>query len=280
MRPDGIEFSDRLTQEKGLLLNWIPSLPGEVTGFLTTRIGGESPKPYDSLNCGFTVGDHPQSVEANLRRIGDLLRIPPPRWARIRMDHGSRILAVTDPGLAGRADGMITSHCGLPLVMTVADCPPLFLWAPGPVISLLHCGWRGVARGMVENGIHRLSAAAGRPPAELCAWIGPGIGGECYPVNWDVAVQLAPLAMNRWSPQPRLDLRRIIYEKLIRLGLSAHQVQHSAHCTSCRSDLYYSHRRDKGRTGRMAAVMVITPSTGSMMQPKDESPDKVRGIDG
>jgi YfiH family protein len=145
--------------------------------------------------------------------------------------------------------------------MTVADCLPLYLLAPGPAIALLHCGWRGIARGIVENGARRLCGLAAAPAADLSAWIGPGIGLDCYTVSGAVAARLAPqppaLLMNPRSGGPPIDLPAIIHDRLIRLGLRTERIARSAHCTSCRPELYYSHRRDRGRTGRMAAVFRI-----------------------
>ncbi|MBD3335650.1 MAG: laccase domain-containing protein [Candidatus Eisenbacteria bacterium] len=251
--------TDRVVARNGLTLVSIPAPPAGVTGFVTARTGGRSRAPWESLNLGFTVGDDPAAVRANLDLVGAAAGVPPAKWARVRMVHGPGIRRADRPGIAGMADGLLTQRRRLPLALTVADCLPLFLWAPGPAIALLHCGWRGVAAGIVENGAVQLAAAAGCLPGHLGAWIGPGIGPCCYAVGWEAAIRVAPQ-----RPRPgttvQLDLPAEVTRRLSGRGLAPERIQASAHCTACRPDLFFSHRATGGRTGRMAALMMLEES--------------------
>jgi YfiH family protein len=251
--------TDVLASRDGLVLNRPPKTPAGLLAFLSTRIGGESHPPWDSLNAGTRVGDSIEAVRRNQRRIGHLIGCPPTAWARIHMEHGTRVLEARDPGTIGLADGLLTTRPRIPLAITVADCFPLFLWAPGSGAALLHCGWRGVARGIAENGVKSLALATGTSPEAFGAWIGPGIRPCCYEVGWDVAIQVSP-----HSPFARgrihLDLPREIRRRLEAAGLESRRISESDHCTSCRPHFYFSHRRDRGRTGRMLAVLALEPS--------------------
>lgn len=251
--------ADVLTSRDGLVLNGPPKTPAGLRAFLSTRIGGASRPPWGSLNAGTRVGDSIEAVRRNQRRIGRLIGFPPTAWTRIHMEHGTRVLEARAPGVIGLADGLLTTRPRTPLAITVADCFPLFLWAPGCGAALLHCGWRGVACGIAENGVKSLALATGFPPGGFGAWIGPGIRHCCYEVGWDVAIQVSPQ-----TPPARggihLDLAREIRRRLEAAGLNSGDIAESSHCTSCRPHLYFSHRRDRGRTGRMLAALVLESS--------------------
>lgn len=258
-----MEFSrnnvDGLLASRDVVVNQVPDPPPGLLGFVTTRIGGASRPPWDTLNAGTRVGDSPALVHRNHERIGALAGSPPEAWARIHMEHGSTVREARGPGWIGQADGLVTRQRDLPMAITVADCFPLFLWAPGRGAALLHCGWRGVARGVVENGVKSLVLATGASPELLGAWMGPGIHSCCYEVSWDVAVQVSPQPLP-CSPRTRLSLPREMGRRLVSAGMESGAIRVSGHCTSCRRHLYFSHRRDRGRTGRMLAVLVLDRS--------------------
>jgi YfiH family protein len=259
MGPHEEKAADVLTSRDGIVLDGPPKTPAGLRVFLSTRIGGESRPPWDSLNVGTRVGDNIEAVRRNQRLIGGLIGFSPAAWARVHMEHGNRVLEARRPGTIGLADGLLTTRPHIPLAITVADCIPLFLWAPGSGAALLHCGWRGVARGIVENGVKSLALATGTPPEAFVAWIGPGIRHCCYEVSWDVAIQVSPQSLPAGG-SIRLDLAREIRKRLEAAGLNSGDISESSHCTSCRSHLYFSHRRDRGKTGRMLAALVLDPS--------------------
>ena len=142
------------------------------------------------------------------------------------------------------SDGHLTRAEGLGLLVLVADCLPVALAAPGQV-AMLHCGWRGLAGGIVERAL----AAFDTPPA---AAIGPGIGRCCYEVGEEVLAAFADL--DGVADGRMLDLRAVAERRLRAAGVE--HVEHVDECTSCRPDLFFSHRRDHGVTGRQCGIAV------------------------
>jgi YfiH family protein len=143
-------------------------------------------------------------------------------------------------------DGHITTTAGVGLLVLVADCYPVALAADGQV-AMLHCGWRGLAGGILEAALKRFDGAT------VAAAVGPGIGQCCFEVGEEVLERFSDhdgLADGRM-----LDLRAVISQKLAVAGVE--QVEHVDHCTSCRRDLYFSHRRDDGVTGRQSGMVVL-----------------------
>jgi YfiH family protein len=146
----------------------------------------------------------------------------------------------TDPDADLRkVDGHVTELEGVALLVLAADCLPIAL-AGGGRVAMLHCGWRGLAAGILERAVERFDA----PPA---AAVGPGIGHCCYEVGREVLDAFG-------APGPNLDLRAVAVRRLEGAGVT--DVQHVDLCTSCNPDLFFSHRRDGGVTGRQAGVVV------------------------
>jgi YfiH family protein len=224
---------------------------GEATALLSLRDGGVSPPPFDSLNLGRSVEDAPELVLENERRLASSFRLPT-LPARARLEHGTRCLRVTRPGTYGPIDALLTDRKGLPLWLTVADCLPVYLIA-GTWIALLHAGWRGTAGGAVRAVVEELADASGIGGGQR-AWIGAGVKPCCYPVTPAVAARFAPEVLETTDGKLRLDLTAAVVRELRAAGLSEERIAHSRLCTSCRSEMFYSYRRDGARSGRMAAV--------------------------
>ena len=228
-------------------------LPGARVLF-SNRRGGVSRGPYGSLNLGILTDDDPALVAENRRRLADVAGLDPTAIAMgwqvhgaelEEWDRGGRGFAVRGATLP-RVDGHMTSRPGLGLLVLAADCFPVALAAPGRV-AMLHCGWRGLAGGIIEAALERFEE---RPVAA----VGPGIGPCCYEVGGDVLRAFS--ALGGAVRGRALDLRAVIAHKLAAAGVVvADQVEH---CTSCRADLYFSHRRDGGVTGRQAGLVVLT----------------------
>ena len=147
-------------------------------------------------------------------------------------------------------------------MIKVADCIPVFLYDPAsPAISLIHAGWRGTANGIILQGVSAMKSSFGTKPKTIKAGIGPGIGACCYVVKEDVreAFLKQKLDNSVWKIDADkkifLDLKKAIFLELIKCGLNKDNIEVASECTSCNPDLFFSHRRDKGQTGRMAAVM-------------------------
>jgi YfiH family protein len=227
------------------------SLPGAQIGF-TTRKGGVSDGPFESLNLGALTDDLDERVRENRLRVAQTCGISPDRIAFSKQVHGTEIqewhkppedgrFSTTSP-VAEHADGHTSSLRGLGLMVFTADCVPVVLASPSRV-SILHCGWRPLAAGIIEQAISRYGASS--------AAIGPGIGGCCYEVGQDVLACFSDL--DGVCDDRRLDLRAVIRKKLDGLGVS--RVEDVDLCTSCRGDLFFSHRRDGGVTGRQGAIV-------------------------
>jgi YfiH family protein len=230
-------------------------LPGARAMF-STREGGVSEGPYRSLNLGILTDDDPVRVTENRLRLARAARLDPARVAMGWQVHGRDLREWDGPdpqnawGEPGgkqlpRVDGHLTTEHGLGLLVLVADCFPVAL-SDGSRAAMLHCGWRPLAGGIVERAVERFE----RPPA---AAVGPGIGGCCYEVGPEV---LAHFEGIRGAADGRmLDLRRVIEDRLTAAGVT--EVEHLDCCTSCHPDLYFSHRRDDGLTGRQAGMVVL-----------------------
>jgi YfiH family protein len=221
---------------------------------------------------GFQVGDDPGHVAENRRRVAAALGFVGGALVTGRQVHGTAVQPVgekkdrTDnrnPKSRPEVDGFVTSATGLLLTIKIADCFPVFLYdvARG-AIGLLHAGWRGTAQGIVENGIQTMASMFGTQPKDLVAGVGPGINKCCFEVKEDVVYAFSgnPWFSNAlWDrvdrERYRFDLKQAIVLCLKACGVSESAVSVAGQCTSCSCDLLFSHRRDGGRTGRMAALL-------------------------
>lgn len=246
---------------------WIsppPDWPGGLTGTIlrcSTRLGGVSRPPYDSLNLGLHVGDEPQAVQANRDRLQSAWDLPGhPLW--LHQVHGADLVSHSGdlPPEPPEADGAFTNRPGAVLAVMTADCLPVGLVrldAPG--LILLHCGWKSLAQGLLERS-WRDHLRVGR----WAAWIGPGISGGCYPVGPEVRAALTglwPGWQDAFSPVPGLETRwhcalgRGLRARLEAWGL---RVITAEACTFSEPDRFFSARRDKV-TGRQALLGWIIP---------------------
>ena len=221
-------------------------LPGYVVAF-TTRVGGVSDAPYDSLNLSRGTGDDPERVEENRRLACEAVDVPYDRLAFNRQVHSPTVHRA-EPGLRGLpGDGLWTDERALPLLAMSADCLPIAVAATAgsPRIAVLHAGWRGLSEGVVEAGI----AALGDGPK--AAVIGPAIGPCCYEVGPEVS-RLFDADLTR---DGRLDLWSAAERVLRRAGVE--QVERVDLCTHDHPELFFSHRRDglaRGVQGVIGAV--------------------------
>jgi purine-nucleoside/S-methyl-5'-thioadenosine phosphorylase / adenosine deaminase len=232
-------------------VRWLEAdLPGARAAF-STRLGGVSEPPFDTLNLGRLTGD--PAVRENRHRLAAALGINPRHVLIGRQVHAARVIrhdgpteppayAEPAPGLP-EADGHATDVPQLAPLVFVADCLPVALAGPRGV-AMLHCGWRGLAAGIVERGVEEAEASA--------AAIGPGIGSCCYEVGEEVAGAFAPLGEGVRRGR-MLDLVEVARRLLARAGVV--EVEVAGLCTSCEAELFFSHRRDGGVTGRQGGVV-------------------------
>jgi YfiH family protein len=218
-------------------------LPGAHVRF-TTRAGGVSEGPYASLNLGRWTDDDPCAVAENRRRAADGR---PLTFAR--QLHGTRVLIVdgaTSDDAIVDADGVATTASGVAALVLTADCLPIALATPDAV-AMVHAGWRGLADGVLEEGVRAVRALGGDGP--LHAAIGPGAGGCCYEVGDEVAARF-PEVQRR--ADRTLDLKAIAARRLRAAG--AVEVLDVARCTMCEPDVFFSHRASGGLTGRQGGL--------------------------
>jgi polyphenol oxidase len=239
-------------EEKGV--RWLEAeLPGASAAF-STRIGGVSQAPYEALNVAVLTGDEPASVGQNRRRLADSLERDPEGVVMGRQVHGTELSRHERPQQPrvyadvvkspDQVDGQATSNPDLTPLVMVADCLPVAMVGPDGV-AMAHCGWRGLAGGIV-------GAAAGAVRAEAAA-VGPGIGPCCYEVGDEVLSAFEGL--DGVARGRMLDLAAVATALLERAGVDA--IESSGLCTSCNPELFYSHRRDGERTGRQAGLVWV-----------------------
>ena len=229
-------------------------LPG-ARALFTTRRGGVSTGPYESLNLGRQTGDEWERVRANRDRLAAAIGVPRERFAQGRQVHGAQVRRVTAPpdpnAEPPAADGQATALPDVASVVLVADCIPIALVAPGAV-AMVHAGWRGLADGVVAEGVVALRELAANGKAPVAA-IGPAAGLCCYEVGEEVHARFQPHGPDVRDGR-RLDLKAIARRLLEDAGVD--EVHDAGICTMCADrELFFSHRRDGGVTGRQAGVV-------------------------
>lgn len=239
-------------------------LAGFAHGF-TTRRGGASEAPFDTLNLGGQVGDAPARVAENWARLEAATGLG---FARVRQVHGARAVRLDVAGAPGEeADAVVCLAPGVAACVSVADCVPILLADPeSGAVAAVHAGWRGTVGRAAAEGVRALALETGAQPGRLLASIGPSIGPCCYEVSPDLAArfeeELGASAV-RGGRVPRLDLWASNVAVLRAAGVSAERVEVLGRCTACEQDLFFSHRRDAGRTGRQMAFIAPRRRTGA-----------------
>jgi YfiH family protein len=227
-------------------------MPGGRVLF-TTRRGGVSAGPYASLNLGRLTADDSANVDENRELLAAVVGLPRERFIYGRQVHGTSVRRATEP--PGRArpaveeDGQATALDDAAALVFVADCMPVMLVGDGAVAAL-HGGWRGLAGGIVAEGVAAMRELGVDGP--LTAALGPSARGCCYSVAEDVQAAFADVPEAR-AGERNLDLAAIARRRLAEAGVET--VHDTGLCTICAGeDLFFSHRRDKGVTGRQAGV--------------------------
>ncbi len=231
------------------------TLPGLAAGF-STREGGVSPDPYGALNLGMSVGDRREAVAENRRRFFGALGFQPEQAAIAGQVHGDAVRAVAEPGLYPGYDALVTNLPGLLLCITAADCAAVLLADPDArVVGACHAGWRGTVAGIAARTI-RAMGQMGAQPGRMRAFVSPCISRDAFEVGPEVAAQFAPAFVEpRAGANPHVDLKRALHAQLVEAGLAHEHVEVSPHCTAGQPDLFFSHRAQHGRTGRMMGAI-------------------------
>ncbi|MDZ4767810.1 MAG: peptidoglycan editing factor PgeF [Chloroflexota bacterium] len=233
-----------------------------------TRLGGTSATPFDSLNVGGNIGDDPASVRANHLSMWDALAVDDARVCTVWQVHGADVIAAVAPDpdrrWLAKADALITDQRDLPLSMRFADCTPILLYDPRRrAIGIVHAGWRGTVQGVASAAVQAMQTHYGVDPADLRALIGPSISVDRYQVGQEVVdavyaqfatldglVKIDPDDGSAWFDlwaANRLDLERV----------GVRQIEIAGLCTAARTDEFFSHRAEGGRTGRFGAMICL-----------------------
>ena len=242
--------------DRAELIDWVA--PGPYRVAFSTRRGGVSEGPYASLNLGITSGDVPALVVENRRRLCAAAGADPAAATMAWQQHGNRVARAEPMGILRgdtpfeRCDGLWTDERGLAMGLITADCLPIALCrvdSPDPALCVLHAGWKGLLAGIVEAG----TAALG--DGSLAAAVGPGIGPCCYEVGEEVTRPFRAAFGDDVVEEGRLDLWTAAERALRAAGCD--DVERTDLCTACDPERFFSHRRDRGLTGRQGVIAYV-----------------------
>jgi len=233
---------------------------------ISTRQGGVSPKPFDSLNLSYTAGDSSLCVRRNRRRLSRSLNIDESDLFIARQVHGASVLhlAAHRPWEVSRipCDALISTTSGQVVGVLVADClPVLIAERGGRAVAAVHAGRKGIAAGILRNTVSFLTHHLAISPQDLFAGVGPGISRDHYAVDpltatgFLNAVDPDGISRNASPVQVLLDLRATVHALLIRSGIPPEHIEHMRQCTRSNPDLLFSFREAGGVTGRFAALI-------------------------
>ena len=229
------------------------SIPGLVAG-VSTRHGGLSDTPFASLNLGIHTDDSPEIIEKNLALFCEDVGVSPSDLARSYQVHGDKIWVTGRPGYQSGFDAMVSVEPGVFAGVSIADCTPILLADPVTrVCAAIHAGWKGTVAGIVEKTAKRMIENRGSNPADMLAYIGPCISLVHFEVGDEVAAQFAAEFKTRVNNKWHVDLKEANAAQLRSVGIR--QIEIDPACTVEDKADYFSHRKEKGVTGRMLALI-------------------------
>lgn len=254
-----------------------PSLSApSVRHGVSTRLGGVSQGRLASANLSFRVGDAPEAVRENRRRLCLALGFAPERLVAAQQVHGTHVavIAAEDAGRGAldwetalpETDALISDVPGVPLIGLAADCAVAAFHDPvRGVVGVAHLGWRGAVGQLGARTVATLAERYGSRPSDLRVAIGPSIGACCYEVGPEVVEQFRaafPETPDLFRPEPSprpghayLHVRAGIRAQLLAAGVAENQLAFDGTCTACATDRYYSHRAERGRAGRFGVLI-------------------------
>lgn len=256
-------FYDTDTGLRYFRFNLLQDVPHAVF----TRRGGVSPAPWASLNLGGTVGDDPMRVRENRRRALHALGLEETSVYDVWQVHSAQVVVAQAARPAHmphvQADAILTGQRGVTLLMRFADCVPILLYDPQrQVVGIVHAGWQGTVRKVVREAVLQMQATFGTQPADLLAAIGPSIGPDHYEVGKDVVEAVEQtFGTDSSALLPRCD-GRVFFDlwaanRLLLEQVGVRQIEMAALCTACHTEDWFSHRAEKGRTGRFGALIAL-----------------------
>jgi hypothetical protein len=239
------------------------SIPGLI-GLQTTRSGGVSSQPWDSLNLGPRTEDRSEHIRENFFRLGEHLGISAENIVISEQVHGTSIARVIRPGNVSGYDALITDMEDIYIGILTADCYPVLIHdRKNRASGAAHAGWQGTVGRIAEKTVRAMGDAFGTRPEECLAWVGTGISAAHYEIGGEVARQFDH---DYLSPSPSgkdkymLDLSAANRDQLLAAGIPDPQVESSAYCSWRDHETFFSYRRDHGSTGRMLSLIGISSS--------------------
>lgn len=243
---------------------------GLACGF-TTRNGGSSRPPFNSLNLGLETGDHLSNVEANRATVARAFDIEPHLFLTVKQVHGSEILVIDQPNpevshfQRVESDAIITNQKNVLIGILVADCFPVILYDQKKGLAgVVHVGWKGTALGLLGQTIKAMKEVFGCHVEDLKVAIGPGIAAHSFEVDRPVRDQFrkgtdqwgriaTETSLGHWQ----LDLQKSLLLQLDDAGIDSRAVEVVLECTCCHKETFFSYRRDKGKTGRQMGFALL-----------------------
>jgi YfiH family protein len=242
--------------------------------FVTTRAGGVSLPPYNSLNLGLHTADNPEHVKMNRDILAEFTGIAKDKFLFASQVHSGDVKVIDQKAIGSgvlsqspRTDATITALTGICLMVMVADCVPVILFDPVKKVSaVIHAGWRGTVKYITSNTIHAMVEYFGSDPVDILAGIGPSIGPCCYEVGAEVknfieqnfGTSEGYLVNQTHSSKPYFDLWYANSKQLIDNGVKPLNIESSGLCTKCNQEMFFSSRASVGITGRFGAGIYIS----------------------
>lgn len=256
-----------LKNSNGIAYITSPVFPETAAHGFLTRVGGVSAPPFDSLNFDARDSDPQTNIDENIRRASTALDAGLEDLATVNQVHGDAIHIVTDrarPRDRPEADAVITGLTDAPVGVLTADCLPILLFdGVNGVAGAVHAGWKGTAKGIVIKAIEAMGRAYGTKPRDILCALGPYIGPCCYTVGEEVEFAIRSSFghtggfMERNGNGWRLDIGLLNMRQLMSAGVPRDGIGFEPSCTSCNNRLFFSYRKDGGRTGRQLSFIML-----------------------
>lgn len=283
------EDQEKLDLSTSMMLHWYGKLPllsyqlfapyQSVLNIVSTRRGGLSEPPYDSLNLTLSTQDDPEVVLENRRRLCTAIDVELESVTIGQLVQGTKIAIVTEElrgrGSVDRAkaldgtDGLVTNLPNTPLAVLVADCTVVSYYDPvRQVVALAHAGWRGAAGLIAKKMVATMKETYGSNPQDILVGASPNIGGHHFQVRQDVldifrdpeqsyGERANTFFIRQADGSYLLNLNAALVSQLLDAGIQEDHIEQSGICTACRPDLFYSHRFERGKTGRFCGLIVL-----------------------
>jgi purine-nucleoside/S-methyl-5'-thioadenosine phosphorylase / adenosine deaminase len=234
--------------------------PAVIIAAQSDRHGGVSPAPFNSMNLGLSVKDDEKNVIKNRELFFGELGIQLSQLAIVHQVHGNNVLVVTEPGRKEGYDAQITNVPGLFLVVSTADCTPVLIHdTKNNAVAAIHAGWKGTVAKIVSNTLQLMKETYGTEGKDCKAFIGACISYDNFEVGAEVAEHF-DTSLKRYDEQKQkwfVNLKAANKKQLSEHGVSTDNIEISDLCTVGNNNTFFSHRKEKGVTGRMMAVIGV-----------------------